>query len=109
MLTMMSVRFRLLAVLVMVGASARHGRPLPITVIHERKHPMRRQMLPLLALLGAAWGLTTWASQTSAAQAIVVSTTIQAAIDAARPGDTVVVPPGFNPEHVLAEKAYSTR
>src|SRR6266508_5669946 len=35
---------------------------------------------------------------------IVVSTTIQAAVDAANPGDTVRVPPGIYRENVLVAK-----
>src|SRR5689334_6753632 len=35
---------------------------------------------------------------------IVVSTTIQAAVDAANPGDTVRVPPGIYRENVLVNK-----
>ena len=60
---------------------------------------MRKPLLPLVVLLGAAWVLTTWSAH--AARAIVVSTTIQAAINAARPGDTVRVPPGIYRENVL--------
>jgi parallel beta-helix repeat protein len=43
------------------------------------------------------------AAKLSASQ-IVVSTTIQAAVDAATPGDTVLVPPGLYRENVLVNK-----
>src|SRR5882724_10573896 len=38
------------------------------------------------------------------AAVVVVSTTIQAAVDAANPGDTVGVPPGLYRENVLVTK-----
>jgi parallel beta-helix repeat protein len=43
------------------------------------------------------------AAKLSASQ-IIVSTTIQAAVDAANPGDTVLVPPGLYRENVLVNK-----
>ena len=65
---------------------------------------MQKRLLLLAALLGVARVLMTWTSHAAAAHAIVVSTTIQAAIDAARPGDTVLVPPGIYRENVLVTK-----
>jgi parallel beta-helix repeat protein len=41
-----------------------------------------------------------------AGDTIVVTTTIQAAIDAAQPGDTVLVPPGIYRESVLVSKSH---
>jgi parallel beta-helix repeat protein len=57
----------------------------------------------LLAAAGLPTGLATRSpahAVAPAAQRIVVTTTIQAAVDAAQPGDTVVVPPGLYPESV---------
>src|SRR5512132_3261864 len=43
-----------------------------------------------------------------AGHAIVVTTTIQAAVDAAQPGDTILVPPGTYRESVLVAKSHLT-
>jgi parallel beta-helix repeat protein len=43
-----------------------------------------------------------------AGHAIVVTTTIQAAVDAAQPGDTILVPPGTYHESVLVTKSHLT-
>jgi parallel beta-helix repeat protein len=43
-----------------------------------------------------------------AGHAIVVTTTIQAAVDAAQPGDTILVPPGTYRESVLVTKSHLT-
>ncbi len=55
-------------------------------------------VITLLLGTGSAW---TVHAQTSV---IVVTTTIQAAVDAANPGDTVRVPPGIYRENVLVTK-----
>ena len=65
---------------------------------------MTRDTLPnvrfflLLALVGALFPLAA-----RGGQVIVVETTIQAAVNAASPGDTIVVPPGRYTESVLVE------
>ena len=56
---------------------------------------MNRGMLILIASLAC---LPVWAVQ---AETIVVETTIQAAVDAAQPGDTIRVPPGVYRENVI--------
>jgi parallel beta-helix repeat protein len=57
----------------------------------------------LLALLGVSLP-----AAARAAEVIVVTTTIQAAVDAASPGDTVFVPPGTYRESVLVDKSEIT-
>src|SRR5438876_201295 len=52
--------------------------------------------LPLMLVLG----LTVTAQPAT----IAVKTTIQAAVDAAKPGDTIVVPPGIYRENVTVSK-----
>jgi parallel beta-helix repeat protein len=63
---------------------------------------MRRTSFLLLASVGllGAFG----SAKPAHAAAIVVTTTIQAAVDAARPGDTIKVPPGTYRENVLVTK-----
>jgi polygalacturonase len=57
-------------------------------------------LLRTLSALGvAAFPIVAWAGQT-----ITVSTTIQAAVDAANAGDTIVVPPGTYHETVVVDK-----
>jgi parallel beta-helix repeat protein len=58
----------------------------------------------------AALGLAAVASPAAAlvGNAIVVTTTIQAAVDAAQPGDTILVPPGTYRESVLVTKSHLT-
>jgi parallel beta-helix repeat protein len=65
----------------------------------------------VLGTIVLAWlGLAVVASPAAAhaSRTIVVTTTIQAAVDAARPGDTVVVPPGIYRESVLVTKNHLT-
>ena len=59
----------------------------------------------LLVLISIAAGA---AAPRAHASTIVVTTTIQAAVDAAQPGDTVVVPPGVYRESVLVDKSAIT-
>lgn len=63
-------------------------------------HCGRKRLLALLAALLPAAAL--------AGDVIVVRTTIQAAVDAASPGDTVLVPPGTYRESVLVDKSEIT-
>ena len=56
----------------------------------------------------AAAGLALAAASPALADNVVVSTSIQAAVDAARPGDTIVVPPGRYHESVRIEKSRIT-
>jgi parallel beta-helix repeat protein len=60
----------------------------------------------VLAVLGFA-GVASPAAAL-AGHTIVVTTTIQAAVDAAQPGDTIVVPPGTYRESVLVDKSHLT-
>lgn len=60
----------------------------------------------VLAVLGLA-GVASPAAA-GAGHTIVVTTTIQAAVDAAQPGDTVLVPPGTYRESVLVTKSHLT-
>jgi parallel beta-helix repeat protein len=62
-----------------------------------------RMAAGLLALLGVSLP-----AAARAAEVIVVTTTIQAAVDAASPGDTVFVPPGTYRESVLVDKSEIT-
>jgi parallel beta-helix repeat protein len=57
-------------------------------------------LLGLVALASPAGAL--------AGRTIVVTTTIQAAVDAAQPGDTILVPPGTYRESVLVTKSHLT-
>jgi parallel beta-helix repeat protein len=58
----------------------------------------------------AMLGLVGFASPAAAlpGDTIVVTTTIQAAVDAAQPGDTILVPPGTYRESVLVTKSHLT-
>jgi polygalacturonase len=59
-----------------------------------------------LAMLGFAGVASPAAAHTG--HMIVVTTTIQAAVDAAQPGDTILVPPGTYHESVLVTKSHLT-
>jgi parallel beta-helix repeat protein len=72
---------------------------------------MSRKLLATSAAFALAMlGLTGFASPTAAlpGDTIVVTTTIQAAVDAAQPGDTILVPPGTYRESVLVTKSHLT-
>ena len=60
----------------------------------------------LLCVLGA--GAVAFPAAARTSHTIVVTTTIQAAVDAAQPGDTVLVPPGIYRESVLVTKSHLT-
>jgi parallel beta-helix repeat protein len=60
----------------------------------------------VLAVLGVAAAACPAAAL--AGNTIVVTTTIQAAVDAAQPGDTILVPPGTYHESVLVTKSHLT-
>jgi hypothetical protein len=60
----------------------------------------------LLGLLGMVAVAPPAAARVS--RTIVVTTTIQAAVDAAQPGDTILVPPGTYRESVLVDKSHLT-
>jgi polygalacturonase len=63
-------------------------------------------VIVLLGLLGSLVAAAPAAAHTS--RTIVVTTTIQAAVDAAEPGDTILVPPGTYRESVLVTKSHLT-
>jgi parallel beta-helix repeat protein len=72
---------------------------------------MRTRMSLINTVVVLAWlGLVTAASPAAAhpSRTIVVTTTIQAAVDAAQPGDTILVPPGTYHESVLVTKNHLT-
>jgi parallel beta-helix repeat protein len=72
---------------------------------------MRTRMSLINTVVVLAWlGLVTAASPAAAhpSRTIVVTTTIQAAVDAAQPGDTILVPPGTYHESVLVTKSHLT-
>jgi parallel beta-helix repeat protein len=60
-------------------------------------------VLAMLALAAVAFPAAALASDT-----IVVTSTIQAAVDTAQPGDTILVPPGTYHERVLVTKSHLT-
>jgi parallel beta-helix repeat protein len=70
----------------------------------------RRISAASLVVVIAALGLVAVASPAAAlaGHTIVVTTTIQAAVDAAQPGDTILVPPGTYRESVLVTKSHLT-
>src|SRR5436190_1824918 len=81
----------------------------------QKKRPQRRRRCPMgsrisitsaVAVLGLA-AVTPPAAALSS-DTIVVTTTIQAAVDAAQPGDTILVPPGTYRESVLVDKSHLT-
>jgi hypothetical protein len=65
---------------------------------------MRRRVSVISTVVVLGWlGMVTVTSPAAAhtSRTIVVTTTIQAAVDAAQPGDTILVPPGSYRESVL--------
>jgi parallel beta-helix repeat protein len=70
----------------------------------------RRISAATLVVVLALLGLVAVASPAAAlvGHTIVVTTTIQAAVDAAQPGDTILVPPGTYRESVLVAKSHLT-
>src|SRR6266542_2474934 len=64
-----------------------------------------RPALPVMALLASAMVALPAPALAGGDRVIRVTTTIQAAVDAAMPGDTVLVPPGTYRESVLIDKS----
>jgi parallel beta-helix repeat protein len=71
------------------------GRPISVTIA-----------VVVLAVLGLVGVASPAAANTG--HTIVVTTTIQATVDAAQPGDTILVPPGTYRESVLVAKSHLT-
>ena len=72
---------------------------------------MSRKLVATSAVFALAMlGLAGFASPAAAlaGDTIMVTTTIQAAVDAAQPGDTILVPPGTYRESVLVTKSHLT-
>ena len=72
---------------------------------------MSRKLVATSAVFALAMlGLAGFASPAAAlaGDTILVTTTIQAAVDAAQPGDTILVPPGTYRESVLVTKSHLT-
>ena len=69
----------------------------------RRRLPVTSAVI-VLAMLGSAGLASPAAAHTG--RTIVVTTTIQAAVDAAQPGDTILVPPGTYRESVLVTKSH---
>jgi parallel beta-helix repeat protein len=80
-----------------------------VAAIKER--PMRTRVSVISTVVVLGWlGMVTVASPAAAhtSRTMVVTTTIQAAVDAAQPGDTILVPPGTYRESVLVTKSHLT-
>jgi nitrous oxidase accessory protein NosD len=71
---------------------------------------MSRKLVATSAVFALMLGLAGVASPAAAraGDTILVTTTIQAAVDAAQPGDTILVPPGTYRESVLVTKSHLT-
>jgi parallel beta-helix repeat protein len=73
-----------------------------------RRRISAASLIVVLALLGLALAGVASPAAALAGNTIVVTTTIQAAVDAAQPGDTILVPPGTYRESVLVTKSHLT-
>src|SRR5262245_54101956 len=73
---------------------------------NKRRLAMKHKSYPVIVSLLILLSITITSTYSVRAQSnvVVVTTTIQAAVDAAQPGDTVRVPPGMYHENVFVTK-----